>query len=113
MFVVICFIFDSWNNSRIARFFSPCASLVKVLDKVSASEHQAKLKKSKNKIVSREKMISMLFQQSREDFNCRYAIDEELKSLVVIADQLIETIDQAEFKSHVEHVAAAAKDFEV
>jgi hypothetical protein len=56
--------------------------------------------------------IDLLQRNSEPGLNCRFAISEEERAVIVLVDQLIESFDKPEFIQHVEHVAQVADDFE-
>lgn len=66
---------------------------------------------SKSKL-SKEVLLNLLIRNADADMNCRFAIEDDESVIVVLVDQLLGTLDEAEFRKHVHHVAHVAADFE-
>lgn len=85
-------------DDAVVRFSSPTLRLVGV-------NSRARL--------PRELLLKLLMHNSRPDMNCRFAIEDEEGIIVVLVDQLLGTLDDAEFNRHVHHVAQVAHDFQL
>ena len=64
------------------------------------------------KKLSKEFLLDLLTKNANAEMNCRFAIEDDGK-VVVLVDQLLETLDDAEFRRHVAHVAQVADEFEL
>lgn len=104
---------STWREKPLVRFYSPCLS-VETVARNSASEAEIAtvLKRTRSKSVDRPSLIEMLLQQGRDDVHCRFVVDSRDGVIAVAVDQLVETLDAAEFRAHLEHVARVADDFE-
>lgn len=56
--------------------------------------------------------IDLLARNNNPDVHCRFAIDMAIGAVIVEVDQLFETMDPAELKSHIVHVAQMADSYE-
>lgn len=61
----------------------------------------------------KEFLLDLLMRNSDPDMNCRFAIVDEDSVIVVLVDQLLGTLDEAELKGHIHHVARVAAEFEL
>jgi hypothetical protein len=61
----------------------------------------------------KEFLLNLLVRNADPDMNCRFAVDDEEGLVVVLVDQLLGTLDEAEFRQHVQHVADVASKFEM
>jgi len=66
---------------------------------------------SRAKKISRDVAVRLLQHNAESDMSCRFAIDGN-SHVVVLADQLLATLDHDEFRHHVAHVAEVADKFE-
>jgi hypothetical protein len=82
------------------------AQMVRFYTKPIAGSSQARTKK-----LSRETAVRLLECNSAPNMACRFAIDQS-GEVVVLADQLLATLDDDEFRHHVTHVAEVAEHFE-
>jgi hypothetical protein len=80
----------------VVRFSSPAAMLI--------GKSRARLPK--------DLLLDLLRRNAEPDVNCRFAIENE-GLIVVLVDQLLETLDESEFKRHIQHVAEVAEAFEL
>ena len=82
----------------VVRFSSPTLKIVGV----------------KSSRLSKELLLDLLMRNAAPNINCRFAVEQEDGPVVVVlADQLLGTLDEAEFKKHVEHVAQVASEFDL
>lgn len=61
--------------------------------------------------LSRELAVDLLRRNAAKDVNCRFAIDDDGTTVVVLVDQLLATLDDAEFTHHIDHVVEVAEGF--
>jgi hypothetical protein len=86
-------------SGAVVRFSSPTLRVVGV--------------KSRSRL-SKELLLELLERNADPDINCRFAIEQDDGPVVVVlADQLLGTLDEAEFKKHVVHVAQVASSFDL
>jgi hypothetical protein len=85
-----------WNDRPTLRFMSRCEDL-------STAAARKKLTKTK--------LYDLLKRNSGTGQKCRFAIDESRMALVVVVDQLLDTLDIAEFKAHLAEVARVAGSY--
>jgi hypothetical protein len=86
------------SSGAIVRFSSPMLNLVGL-------QSRARLPK--------EFLLDLLVRNSSPEMNCRFAIVDADSVIVALVDQLLATLDEAELKQHVQHVAQVADDFEL
>lgn len=60
--------------------------------------------------IPKEMLIGLLMQHSAKHVSCRFAIDPEFTRVDVVADHLLSTLDEAEFKTHMVNVATMAAE---
>lgn len=84
-------------GGAVVRFSSPTLKLV-------GSNSRSKL--------SKEVLLKLLIRNADSDMNCRFAIEDDESLIVVLVDQLLGTLDEAEFRKHVYHVAHVAAEFD-
>ena len=62
----------------------------------------------------KELLLDLLERNADPEINCRFAIEQdEGPVVVVLVDQLLGTLDEAEFQKHVVHVAQVASSFDL
>jgi len=80
----------------VIRFISPCLSL----------------SPSKMRSLKKAHLLDLLLRNDSDDFYCAYALSEKRKALVVEATQIVNTMDDAEFETLLNHVARTAAAYE-
>ena len=85
-------------GGAVVRFSSPTLKLV-------GPNSRSKL--------SKEVLLNLLIRNADPEMNCRFAIEDDESVIVVLVDQLLGTLDEAEFRKHVHHVAHVAAEFEL
>lgn len=85
------------RGAEVVRFWSPCLDLSSV--------------ERRKFLTSREKDL-LLERNAEYSLHCRFGIDRAEKAVVVVADQLAETMDRKEFEEHMTNVAYAADEYE-
>ena len=83
-------------SGNFVRFTSPCLDLGK---------------KAKKRLTSKD-LRQLLVMHGDDSMHCRFAIDEDRNQLVLMTDQLFETMDKEEFRVQLKEVAEAADNFE-
>ena len=69
------------------------------------------LEKIKSRKISKDILYKMITTNSRPGLGCRLAFDEKNLSLLVIGDQIIETLDQLEIENLILNVISLSKEF--
>jgi hypothetical protein len=86
------------SGGAVVRFSSPTLKLV-------GTNSRSRLPK--------EFLLDLLVRNSSPEMNCRFAIVDDDSTIVALVDQLLATLDEAELKQHVQHVAQVADEFEL
>jgi hypothetical protein len=86
------------SGGGVVRFSSPTLKLV-------GTNSRSRLPK--------EFLLDLLIRNASPDMNCRFAIVDDDSTIVALVDQLLATLDEAELKQHVQHVAQVADEFEL
>ena len=68
---------------------------------------------SRRRRITRDVAFDLLKRNADPGMNCRFAVNENVTEVLVLVDQLLATLDEAEFLQHVKQVARAAEDFEL
>lgn len=63
--------------------------------------------------LTRELAFEMLRRNADPNMYCRFAIDDDATQVIVLVDQLLATLDEAEFTQHLHHIAQTAEGFEL
>lgn len=63
--------------------------------------------------LTRDLAFDLLKRNADPHMNCRFAINDDATEVLVLVDQLLATLDEAEFRQHIQHVAKVAQDFEL
>lgn len=63
--------------------------------------------------LTRDLAFDLLKRNADPRMNCRFAINDDATEVLVLVDQLLATLDDAEFMQHIQHVAKTAADFEL
>lgn len=63
--------------------------------------------------MSRELAVELLKRNAEPSVHCRFAVNDEATEVLVLVDQLLGTLDDAEFLQHMKHVAKVAEEFEL
>jgi len=92
---------------RFIRFWSPALSLAPARKVNSPAWPTAKLKGLKI-----QGLVHLLEMNAEAGMKCRYAIDREKQAVIVLVDQILSTLDEQEFRQHLEHVASVADGYE-
>jgi len=93
------------SGGNFVRFSSPAMSL-------ASSRSSGKWPTPKLNKLSKGFLVDLLERNARPDLNCRFTLDRTEQAVTVVVDQLLETLDDEEFRHHVEHVAKVADDYE-
>lgn len=101
-----------YDGRSVVRFSSRCLALHSLMSGTTESEAIASLRKTRSKKVSRDELIGLLLRNDRTSMHCRFSISPEESSIVASVDQIVETLDDDEFRAHIEHVAQVADEFE-
>ena len=88
---------DNRYGEATVRFWSLCLDL---------SKTTGKRRLTKNLY---EKLMKM---NCDAHLNCRFGQSDKEEAIIVLVDQIVETIDQKELKAHLEHVANVADNYE-
>lgn len=86
------------KGGAVVRFSSPTLKLV-------GTNSRARL--------PREFLLDLLVRNSSPEMNCRFAIVDDDSVIVALVDQMLATLDEAELKQHIQHVAQVADEFEL
>lgn len=89
------------------RFWSPALSVAPRRNPKTPTWPTSKLKALKI-----DGLVELLEKNAQPGMRCRYGIDRSRQAVVVIVDQLLSTLDEEEFRQHLEHVAAVADEYE-
>jgi hypothetical protein len=60
---------------------------------------------------TKEFLLALLIRNASPDMNCRFALVDADSTIVALVDQLLATLDEAELKQHIQHVAQVADEF--
>jgi len=63
--------------------------------------------------LTRDLAFNLLKRNADPGMSCRFAINDRSTEVLVLVDQLLSTLDDAEFVHHIEHVAKVAADFKL
>jgi hypothetical protein len=63
--------------------------------------------------MSRDLAFELLKRNADPGMNCRFAVNDDATEVLVLVDQLLATLDDAEFLQHIKHVASVAEDFDL
>lgn len=63
--------------------------------------------------MTRDLAFDLLRRNADPGMNCRFAINDDATEVLVLVDQLLGTLDDAEFLQHIRHVAKVAEEFEL
>lgn len=63
--------------------------------------------------MTRDMALDLLRRNADPGMNCRFAINDDATEVVVLVDQLLATLDDAEFLQHIQHVARVAEEFDL
>ena len=85
------------GGQKTVRFVSPCMSL-------STKTAMKKLTKAR--------LLDLLRRNERDDLHCRFALSDSRKAVVVLVDQIVETMDRTELEMHINEVARIADEYE-
>lgn len=88
---------DNDQGDATVRFWSPCLDL-------STKTGERRLTKNF--------LITLMKNNCADTLNCRFGLSDREKAVVVLVDQIVETLDDKEFRSHLESVAKIADRFE-
>ena len=85
------------GGQKTVRFVSPCMNL-------STKTAMRKLTKAR--------LLDLLRRNERSDLHCRFALSDSRKAVVVLVDQIVETMDRTELEMHINEVARIADEYE-
>jgi len=86
------------GNGPMVRFSAPALTLLSVGPKPR---------------LTRDLAFNLLKRNADPGMSCRFAINDRSTEVLVLVDQLLSTLDDAEFVHHIEHVAKVAADFKL
>ena len=89
------------------RFWSPALDLSATKKTGKSAWPTAALKK-----LTKPFLIDLLERNAHPGLKCRFAISRDQQAVIVLVDQLVGSLDEQEFRQHVEHVARVADSFE-
>jgi hypothetical protein len=85
-------------ESAMVRFSSPFVQLLSI---------------GKRRRVTGELAMDLLRLNGHPLINCRFAVNGDASQIIVIADQMLATLDEAEFRQHMHHVARTAEEYDL
>jgi len=100
---------DTCQKVFIERLRSPAFEDLDVIRFISPCIH---LPPSKMRAFKKDRLLDLLFRNDCAEMFCAYALSEKRKALVVEATQIVNTMDDMEFVTLLNHVAKTAASYE-